>query len=594
MKKVRVLVVAPYSGLEQLVLSVKDDYEDYDIDIAEGNLEVGLQMIGELGETNYDVVLSRGGTAELIERSISIPVIYIGISGYDILRLIRLAQNYAEKTAWIGFPSLMRGCRAVCELLQIEMEMHTIESESEVEPLLLALRQKGEYVVIGDAITTAKASRLGINNIFAASGEESVRNALDDAGRFTRVFRKKRQQAEVLLDILADMKTPVVLFDEHQIFQQTFGQNTQEIVSEDVIKKLRRQIPGVLRNGKTEGTLGLNDGTKIQYIGKCLPSSRSGGEVASSAFYLQKLQLSFGQGVKVLYIKDDVDKSEFNALVSENDQMKAALESAELLTGADTAVFIQGERGTSKTLLAQMLHSKSRFANSAFIILDCDFLRGGQCEQALSEITAALLSEEYTLFLKHVNVLEFGDQRALMNVLRTLGTVRIMASVIQDFEHNSNEDAFLQDLHIMLGYTTILLPPLRERKDDLGELFHRIVTKANVQYGKQVVGINPKAMDLLRKYDWIGNMDQFTQVVIDAVRLEKSVYVGEKVLETLLSEVNQAKWSQGYYSGKTLDELEREIIKAVFHDSDMNQSETARRLGVSRTTMWRKIKELGL
>ena len=106
---IRVLVVAPYPGLAQLVTTIAQDYLDLEIRVEIGNLEDSLQFSRQAEREGYDVILSRGGTMEYLMEQISLPVLSIPVSGYDVLRSVALVQNLSGKKAVVGFSAITRG-----------------------------------------------------------------------------------------------------------------------------------------------------------------------------------------------------------------------------------------------------------------------------------------------------------------------------------------------------------------------------------------------------------------------------------------------------------------------------------------------------
>ena len=103
MQKIRILVIAPYEGLADAVSAIAHERQDVEITVEVGDLDKGKKIAMGLAHSNYDIILSRGGTAELIRSAVDLPVAEISISGYDILRTIKLAQNYSGKFAIAGF-----------------------------------------------------------------------------------------------------------------------------------------------------------------------------------------------------------------------------------------------------------------------------------------------------------------------------------------------------------------------------------------------------------------------------------------------------------------------------------------------------------
>lgn len=584
--KIRILAVAPYRGLKQLILSMADQYEDYIIDVVEGDLEAGLALIRQLEPNTYDIILSRGGTAALLKRNTDIPVINIGISGYDILRLIKLAQNYSERVMIIGFEPITWGCRSICELLQINMDIYTISQEQEVEPLLKELQQQGDFVVIGDVITTETAARLGLKNMLVTSGEESVQQALKEVGRYVRYMRKNRQRASLLEQVLSEAPEPVLILGPDGKLIDFFG---PQDVREELVQRLQGQVASTMQSGQRSMVIKSIAGVRYHVLGKVVESDDD--KPAAVAFYIRKAApLSYDMAVTVLNT-EDIDKSKFGIFSSVNKQQKEALEQISLLTGTDVSILLEGENGTGKATLAEMIHCNSRLAYSVLVSVDCAWLSDEDLYDLLKNgLEPILQREKCTVFFRQIDKLSSEGQNKLLRYLPQLKLHRIIASSDRSLYAMVQENEFSSGLYAAFSFTRIWLPPLRERTEDMEALFHFIIIKVNTQLGKQIVGIEKPALKLLMEYDWVGNTEQFAQVIIDAANLERGPYISQKIISSLLSAQNQAKWSKDRYAGRTLDGMEKDIILAALHEADMNQSLAAKRLGISRTTLWRKLK----
>ena len=136
-KKTKVLLIAPYEGLKEAVLGVLPQYQDkLELTMSLGDLTSGVQRAQTAQTQGYDVIISRGGTAELIARNVPLPVINIEISGYDYLRAIKLAENIRGRKAFVGFPYITARARSVNELLCTNVDIFTIHTAEEIAPLL--------------------------------------------------------------------------------------------------------------------------------------------------------------------------------------------------------------------------------------------------------------------------------------------------------------------------------------------------------------------------------------------------------------------------------------------------------------------------
>jgi len=133
------------------------------------------------GTEDYDVIISRGGTAQLIQGFTDIPVIAIRLSVYDVLRAIKMAENYSSLYAIVGFPSITEPAHTLCDLLGHNLDIITVHSTEEAEVALDRLRQGGYKIVVSDVVTHTIALRNGMTAFLITSGMESLHTATSAA-----------------------------------------------------------------------------------------------------------------------------------------------------------------------------------------------------------------------------------------------------------------------------------------------------------------------------------------------------------------------------------------------------------------------------
>lgn len=128
--------------MKTIMQKLAENRNDMDLDVFVGDLNKGVDIVRRNFHSNYDVIISRGGTAELIGQITRIPVIEVSLSVYDILRAIKLAENYADRYAIIGFPGITRSAHLLCDLLQYKIDIFTVHSKDQVQETLKDLKKK--------------------------------------------------------------------------------------------------------------------------------------------------------------------------------------------------------------------------------------------------------------------------------------------------------------------------------------------------------------------------------------------------------------------------------------------------------------------
>ena len=132
----RILGIAPYDGMRTAMEQAAQTYPEVELDVFTGDLEEGKAIVQQVPPNAYDCVISRGGTAALIRQVTDLPVVDIQISVYDVLRTMKLAENYTSLYAIVGFPSITEPAHTLCSLLGFNLDILTVHSAAEVSHTL--------------------------------------------------------------------------------------------------------------------------------------------------------------------------------------------------------------------------------------------------------------------------------------------------------------------------------------------------------------------------------------------------------------------------------------------------------------------------
>ena len=139
---IRVLGIAPYEGMKALMSNLAEEYPQMDLSLFVGDRELGLEIAKANFHGNYDVVISRGDTATMLRRDLSIPVVEIEVSMYDLLCTLKLAGSLSGGIAFVAAASVAESARLLCKAMDLTMDIRTYDEHHMVEPILLELRQE--------------------------------------------------------------------------------------------------------------------------------------------------------------------------------------------------------------------------------------------------------------------------------------------------------------------------------------------------------------------------------------------------------------------------------------------------------------------
>ncbi|MHC1723445.1 MAG: sigma-54 interaction domain-containing protein [Aminipila sp.] len=315
-----------------------------------------------------------------------------------------------------------------------------------------------------------------------------------------------------------------------------------------------------------------------------------------------------------------IRKYSFKDIIGQNRRLKHQLDIAARASQTDAAVFIYGETGTGKELMAQSIHFNSNRRDKPFLAQNCAALPESLLEGILfgtarggftGAVDRAGLFEQAnggTLLLDEISAMPYELQSKLLRVLqedyiRRVGgsrdipiDVRIIATVNETPEKLINNGLLRKDLYYRLNIINISIPSLRERKDDIPTLVDHFLEKHNKRFQKQVWMLSEGALAKLETYDYPGNVRELENLIMSAVSLsDKEHVLTEKYLQMPMeAEIANV---EGNYDcelmsiDQYLEFLEINIIKEKLADFGGNISKTAEVLGIKRQTLQHKIKK---
>lgn len=309
------------------------------------------------------------------------------------------------------------------------------------------------------------------------------------------------------------------------------------------------------------------------------------------------------------------DSQLFGEFVGKSKIMIELFELADNLAATEATVLIQGESGTGKEIMARAIHFRSGRRHKPFIRVNCASLTESLLESELfghdkGSFTGALrdkpgrfeLADSGTIFLDEIGDTSPALQAKLLRVLqerefervggiRTLTTnVRVIAATNKDLRQEVARGNFREDLYYRLCVVPLYLPPLRERKEDIPLLVEAFIAKLNAR-GERIQEVSTRALALLIDYDWPGNVRELENAIEHAYVTSTSGRIERRFLPTVMQpDINVCDTSRENLCA--IDEHAR--LRQVLDSCKWQKNAAAKKLGISRTTLWRRMKELEL
>ncbi len=318
----------------------------------------------------------------------------------------------------------------------------------------------------------------------------------------------------------------------------------------------------------------------------------------------------------------------FQNLVGNSEAMHKIFELIRKVSDSPTNVLVTGESGTGKEMVAKAIHYNSPLKDRPFVSVNCGAIPENLVESELfghkkGSFTGAIADKDGlfevadggTLFLDEIGELPLSSQVRILRAIqektvrRVGGTedikveVRIIAATNRDLEHMVQQGTFRQDLYYRLNVINIRTPSLRERRDDIPLLASHFLQKYSERFNKAIQTISKEAMDLLRKYDFPGNVRELENIIERTVALESGATVLPESLPQFVNTPSGRKMvssdgiditDDGIDLQKVLDQLEKELLVKAIHQANGVKKRAAKLLGITFRSMRYRVEKFSL
>ncbi|RKD31266.1 sigma 54-interacting transcriptional regulator [Thermohalobacter berrensis] len=621
-------IIAPYKELKHISDEVLQEL-NINIDTTIGDLWNGVKEAKLARKNKKEIVISRGGTAQLIKENVDISVVEIKVTGYDLLRVLSKYIGSRKRIAVVGYSNVISGARTIGDILGLNIYYFVIEKKEDAYSKIRKAAQLGIDVVIGDTISVKTAKKLGLNYDLIVSGKEAVINAISEAielYKFTIKERRKKKQLQTILNfahegiIAVDKKGIIGVYNAAA--EKILGIPASEVIGKKINEAIpNTKLPYILKTGKMElGSIQKIDKTYIATNRvPIIIENKILGAVATfqDITKIQELEQKIRQQLSERGL---IAKHTFKDIKGKSKIIKDTIKLAKKYSLINSTVLIQGESGTGKELFAQAIHNESDRKNGPFVAINCAALPSNLLESELfgyqeGAFTGARkggkqglfeLAHNGTIFLDEISEMDIRLQSRILRVIQEkevmrIGDdkvipvdVRIIAATNKDLRQEVINDNFREDLYYRLNVLNLKIPPLRERKEDIRLLVKVFLEKFKKKYNSKIERIDSEVLTILENYDWPGNVRELQNVIEKIVVICESKLAKKDNVNMALRELNShRKISQNIEKELlrgTLREIEKRIIERILKEEGYNKTKTAKRLGIDRGTINRKLK----
>lgn len=292
------------------------------------------------------------------------------------------------------------------------------------------------------------------------------------------------------------------------------------------------------------------------------------------------------------------------------------LDTIQMVAPTDTSVLVTGESGTGKELVSSAIHFNSSRKDKPFVRINCAAITPTLLESELfghekGSFTGAdkkrkgkfLQADNGSILLDEIGEMDLKMQAKLLRVLQEkeitpVGSeqniktdVRVIASTNRDLKIMSEQGQFRQDLYYRLNVVSIDIPPLRQRPEDIPELAMHFLNQFAEKNKRDIKGFSPGAMDAMIKYCWEGNVRELSNCIERAVVLARSDYIGRHDLAFVEYDSDGSSGLAADITDLSLSRVEEQAICSTLASAGGNKSEAARRLGITRKTLLKKLRQ---
>ncbi|HET7754362.1 MAG TPA: propionate catabolism operon regulatory protein PrpR [Anaeromyxobacteraceae bacterium] len=620
------------SKLNGLLESVIPDYRaDADVRVFHLGFDEALNTARALiasGE-EVDVFVSAGSNGAYLRARAPVPVVVIAPTGFDMLAALSRARKLSSRVGLVTYGAVTPELEQFKDLYDLEIAQRAYVTEEDARAAVDALRASGVEVVVGPGLVCDLAEAAGLPGVFLYS-QSSVRDALARAVEIARIGRTEEARRQRLDAILRHLRDGVVAVDAEERIESVnpameaiLGARAEKVIG----ARLSSIAPGlaltrVLESGapELEGIQRLGKRTLVTNRIPFVEQGRQTGAVLTcqDATAISRVDRSLRSHDRP---RRFVARYELADIVGVSAEIRRARSLAATYARTDATVLVTGASGTGKELFAQGIHNASPRRSHPFVAVNCAAFPETLLESELFGYEegaftgsrrggrAGLFEAAHagTIFLDEIGEIPLPLQTRLLRVLQErevlrLGAnettpvdVRVVAATNRDLEQCVANGTFRADLYYRLDILHLHLPPLAARPEDVRAIAAHLLDDALRRHGAP--GLRERAaaalLPLVARAPWPGNVRQLENVLERAAVLCAASDGGAGLEDDLRALVPSASPPPGSSPvlSSAVEDGERALIERAVRECNGNQSEAARRLGIGRTTLWRKLRE---
>jgi propionate catabolism operon transcriptional regulator len=599
-------------------------------------LDAAIPAGKKMEQEGVEMIISRRATADILRKSMKIPVLSVRISVHDILLNIREASLMGKKILLTSFPEQkIEDSELLEDVFHVTLIPGVFHDYDSLKDAIRWGKRQGCDIVIGGGVSMPLAKEHGMLGVELKTNEDAIISAIDDAISVVRANREEQEKTlryKVIMDATSE---GILAIDKNGIISSINRAAVAflRLPGSPVGQEFTKCFPSAfVRHVLNSGRPLLNRLEKFgndQFLASYIPLQAGSETVGEVITFRDVPNLVRAENeVRRSLVKGHVSKHTIEDFIHKNEDMKKIIENVKKISLVNSTALITGETGTGKEIIAQSIHAFGPRRKGPFVSINCAAIPDQLLESELfgyeeGAFTGSRhggksglfeLAHHGTIFLDEVGATSLSVQSRLLRVLQEREVmriggdrlipvdVRVIAATNQDLWTAVQKGSFREDLYFRLDVLTIHIPPLRERIEDLPflakDLARRCARSANVQD----VEIPARCLEKLMNLQWPGNVRQLQNFIEKLVILCEGSFktdVFEDLYATLLKYSQFRETDSGVIKpalSSTRDQrpgqMEAGVIRKALEECGFCRTKAARKLGMSRTTLWRKLREM--
>lgn len=598
------------------------------------NTKDSAKAAEEVSKSGASVIIARGLQASIIGHSCNLPMVLIRMTAQEMGLLVtqakRIVSTLRPRIAVVGMKNMLCDMTSFNAIFGIELQIFYYDTADQYQSVTERAIAWKPDVLIGGALAVDMAAKAGIPTLFLSSSEDSIREAMRNAATVkyaSDIERRTTAQMDTLMNssfngviqLTAEGKIQKI----NNIMEEILGSKADTLIGRklsEIIPNLEeKEIQKVLHNNNPVFTTFCCVNHQ-SLLGILTPIEIEAG-IEGAIFSFNRVKKNAQMESLALpekYLGSNTALLTFDHLHKSSEKMECCIEQAKLFSQSSRPILICGEMGTERTMLAQCIHSNSLFRSGAFVPISCSGQTDEQQQETLFgtgrrteeeeqiDLGAFGVANNGTLLLYEVDTLSLPVQYRIYQAVRYKAIshrelsrpmnidLRIIATCSESLASLVEKGLFREDLYYLLSGLTLEVPPLRERPQDLKDTIRQYF-KAFCELYDRYHTLTEGAFNVMLSYPWYGNRIQIESFCERLILLAKHRSIDEGTVRALLNKMYPIIREQKHMEHIVLySSPEAEQIQDVLTKYNGDRTKTADELGISKTTLWRRMKKYGL